>query len=155
MNFNKKSFLFFARAYAQCAYCAYAHCAYFAFARAYARAYFFFNELLKKIVFCRTQYQFFVKLCQGQFLFFYLFFLKRKKSFSGTLFDFPVRQSRSGTPPCNRDSVMTIIRNQIDPDRRIVGNFHQKNRFLIVGSSDRFRQKNQIMIGGSSVKNTE
>ena len=51
----------------------------------------------------------------------------------------------------SRVSVMTIILNKIgNQDRRIVGNFRQKNRILIVGSSVSFRQKNQIMIVESS-----
>ena len=64
--------------------------------------------------------------------------------------------SRNDVILWGRVSVMARIRSQIGkPDRRIVGNFRQKNRILIVGSSVSFRQKNQIMIVGSSVQNIE
>ena len=49
---------------------------------------FFLNELFKKIVFCQTQNQFFVKLCQGQFLFFYLLFLREKNYFQARFLTF-------------------------------------------------------------------
>ena len=69
------------------------------YAHAYARAYFFFKRTFKKNCFLPNPKSIFCETLSRPIFVFLPPFPKRKKSFSGTLFDFPVRQSRSGAPP--------------------------------------------------------